>query len=132
MAGPLTRFLLLAMTAWLGWTAVLNLPFLPGPLGALESYGWPTLILLGAAAFGFAETLDLFLQRGLAFWPIVALAAITGALALRLALLPFAEAPGPLALVGVREGLGLFAVLYGVAALMMGRTRPQTSRPTGD
>ena len=117
MAGPLTRFLLLAMTAWLGWTAVLNLPFLPGPLGA---------------AFGFAETLDLFLQRGLAFWPIVALAAITGALALRLALLPLAEAPGPLALVGVREGLGLFAVLYGAAALMMGRTRPQTPRTTGD
>ena len=42
------------------------------------------------------------------------------------------EAPGPLALVGVREGLGLFAVLYGAAALMMGRTRPQTPRLTGD
>lgn len=110
------KLLILAPTAWLILTAAINLP-LPGAIFApAEGYGWPVLIGLAGIGLVLAMTADLLLGTGLSALASALMAALLLAMALRLWLLPIRDGASPLALVGVREILVLFAACYAAFA----------------
>ena len=119
----MTRSLILMLSAWIVATAWLNFPLLPGILTAPEGYAWPALIVLACLWLAVAIVLGLLRATTPDALPAAVMAALTLGLALRLWLLPIGTPPSPLALVGVREILSIFAACYAAFAAWQFRKR---------
>ena len=115
------RLILLALTAWLGWASAINLPMMPKGLPWFESYFWPLATALVALLYVAFTLLDLRRDTHYLRFAALGMAVLMGALGLRLALLPLLPGLSPLALVGVREVLAIFTVLYGGLAVWLFR-----------
>ena len=107
------RYTLLGLAAWLGWASAINLPMMPKGLPLTESYFWPLATAVVALFYVASTVMDLLRGTGFLRFAALAMALLTGTLGLRLALLPLLPGLDPLALIGVREVLGLFTVFYG-------------------
>lgn len=119
------HLILLGLTGWLGWTAAINMPFMPDGMVMAEGLFWPAAIVIATGAFGIAALADK--RRGTSWLAVAALALgiLTGGLGLRLLLLPLLKTASPLTLIGLREILGIFAALYLGFAWMVWRQRTQ-------
>ncbi|MCB1883158.1 MAG: hypothetical protein KDG89_04030 [Geminicoccaceae bacterium] len=112
----MARALILLLSGWIVWAAAINLPLMPGILTVPESWIWPFCLALACLWLATAIALDTLRGGHRAGVPAAALAALTLALALRLWLLPIGTPASPLALVGVREILTLFAACFAAFA----------------
>ena len=110
--------IMLMLTAWLGWTAATNIPFMPDGLHPVEAKAWPMVTFLGAVGFGAGTLADL---RHDTVWRALAalcLALVTGLLTLRLIFLPLSATLSPLSLIGLREALTGFFLIYAAYAAL--------------
>ncbi|WP_259400340.1 hypothetical protein [Roseovarius sp. SCSIO 43702] len=118
------QYVLMAVPAFLGWTAAINMPLMPGTLPRAEGLVWPVMALCAVTGFSICALSDSL--RGTSLLPTAALSLglLTGALALRLTVLPLLDTASPLALVGVREALAICSAAYlGFAIALLRRRR---------
>lgn len=108
----MVRVLILGLTGWILWAAAINLPLMPDGLAAQEAWAWPICLALACLWLVGAIAMDALRGGQRSHLPAAALATLTLALALRLWVLPVRPSASPLALVGVREILTLFAACY--------------------
>lgn len=119
----MARAMILMLSGWIVWTAALNLPLLPGIVTAAEGHLWPALIVLACLWLAAAIVVDTMRGLRTAAIPAAVMAVLTFGLALRLWVLPIGTPASPLALVGVREVLAIFAACYAAFAAWQVRRR---------
>lgn len=113
--------LILGLSAWLVMAVWVNLPLIPAGLVPAESWGWPLVLLGAVCGYYLAFFADVTIRTRLAGIAAGLVALVALALALRLWLVPLLPEAHPLALVGVREFLVIFGVIYGAYAIAFAR-----------